>query len=76
LRFICPASANQRTEPPIKEDQLDPVPFVSDAKAFLPGYKGEIAAEFQQEVLQVNNQRLVEITLRILVSTTQELKDE
>jgi hypothetical protein len=49
---------------------------VSDAKAFLPGYKGEIAAEFQQEVLQVNNQRLVEITLRILVSTIQELKDE
>jgi hypothetical protein len=51
----------------VEEHQIDAEPFVVDAEPLLASDEGEIIAEFQQERLQVVDQRLFEVALGIFV---------
>jgi len=40
-------------KPPVKEDQVDPVPGSADAQAALPAHEGEVAAEIEEDGLEL-----------------------
>ena len=67
---------DQATESAVVEEQVDPVPVVADAEPLLPAQEGEVAAEFQEEALEVQDQGLLELALGILVLQVQELQDQ
>src|ERR1700722_3748998 len=41
----------QASEPPMKKQQIDPIPFRSYAKTFLPGYECEVVPKLKQKAL-------------------------
>ena len=51
----------QTSQPPVKEQQVDPVPFVTDAQTPLAAHEAEVTAQFQEEGLQVADERLFQI---------------
>src|SRR5437899_778669 len=50
---------DQAPEPAVEEEEVDPVPLVTDAQAALAADEGELAAEFQQEGLEMVDERLL-----------------
>ena len=44
---------DQAAQAPVEEEQVDPVPLVADAQAPLPADEGEVAAELEQERLEL-----------------------
>src|SRR5271157_329322 len=48
---------NEAFQTAVKKHQVNAVPFIPDAQALLASYEGEVIAEFEEEVLEVKNQR-------------------
>ena len=67
---------DEASKPAVEEKQIDPIPFGSHTQAFLPGNESEVAAQFEQELLQALDQCVFEIGFRILVLQVQELQHE
>lgn len=63
------------TQFPVKEDQVHPIPFVTDAQPFLPADETEITPELQQEGFQVTDECLFEIRLRVFILESEKLQD-
>jgi hypothetical protein len=57
----------------VVEDEVHAIPLVADAQAPLAADETEIAAKFQQAVLEMVDQRRFEVGLRILVAQAEEL---
>ena len=49
---------HQASKSPVKEQQIHPIPLVTDAQGPLPAHEAEIPAEFQEEGLQAPDQCL------------------
>ena len=49
---------HEALQPPMKEHQIDTIPFVTDAEALLASDEGEIVAQLEQEMFKVKNQCL------------------
>ena len=60
----------------MEEHKVHPIPFRSDAQTLLTGNKGEVVAQFQQELFETLNERILELGFRVLVLQVQELKNE
>lgn len=60
----------------MKQKQVDPIPLVSDTKTFLAGDEREFAAQFQKEFLQMLDERVFQLTLRVFVLQVQEFENE
>ncbi|MGC4106205.1 MAG: hypothetical protein QM753_07595 [Thermomicrobiales bacterium] len=67
---------DQAAEAAVEEEQVNTVPRVADTQAALPADEGEVAAEFEEEGLEVANEGLFQIGFRVLVLEPKELKDE
>jgi hypothetical protein len=59
----------------VEEHQVDPIPLVSDAQSMLASDESEITAEFQSECLQLPDQSVLELTLRIFVLESEEFQE-
>src|SRR5271168_3185604 len=66
---------HQTAEPTVKEEQVDAIPFLADAKPFLPADKCEVAAEFHQEIFQPADESFLKITLGVFIFQAEELED-
>jgi hypothetical protein len=51
----------------VKEKKIDAIPFAADAQPALATDEGKVAAELEQEVLKVPQERFLEIAFGILV---------
>src|SRR5262249_23300453 len=60
----------------VKEDQVDPVPRIAHAQSSLSADEREVPAELEEEVLEVADERLLDLGLRIFVLQTEELEYE
>ena len=60
----------------VEENQIDPIPFCSDAQALLARNEGEIVAQLKQELLEAQDQRVFDVRLRVLIFQIQEFKNE
>jgi hypothetical protein len=60
----------------VKEEKIDAIPFTADAQSALATNEGEVAAELEQEVLKVPQQRLFEIGLRVFVFQSEKFENE
>ena len=67
---------NQVAEPPVKQKQVNPIPLVSDTKAFLAGDEREFATKLQEKFLQMLDEGLFQFTLRVFVLEVKELENE
>jgi hypothetical protein len=66
---------DQAAQTPVVEEQVHPIPGVADAKPALTPDEGEIPAELQEEGLEVQDERLLQVILRVLVLEVEELED-
>jgi hypothetical protein len=60
----------------VKEDEVDSKPLRGDAQPSLASDEREVSAEFEQKGLELGDQRVFEVALRVLVLETEELEDE
>lgn len=67
---------DQATKTSMKEEQIDAVPFITDAQPTLAADECEVAAQFHQEVLQLVDKRLFQVAFRILILEVEKLQDE
>ncbi len=58
---------HQASEAPMEEEEIDPIPLVSNTEATLATEEGEVPSQFQQEAFQVVDQTVLQIGLGILV---------
>lgn len=54
----------------MKENEVDPVPLIPKTQPLLPRHKCEIVPKLQQEVLQVKNERFLQVALRVFILET------
>src|SRR5439155_18500349 len=59
----------------MKEHQIDAIPFVADAEPALPTDKSEVAAEFQEKSLEMQNERLFDVGLGVFIFESEKLED-
>ncbi|HWR92319.1 MAG TPA: hypothetical protein VN300_07820 [Desulfobacterales bacterium] len=52
---------HQASQAAVEKEQVDSIPFVANAQAFLPANEAEVAAELKQKSLQVPDERLFQI---------------
>ena len=71
-----PVNDDQASEPSVVEQQVDPIPLVADAEPALAADEREVAAELQQEGLQVLDQGFLQLALGVLVLQSQEFEDQ
>ncbi len=60
----------------MKQEQVDPIPLVPDAKAFLEGDKRELASRLQKEFLQMLDESVFQFTLGVFVLQVQKFENE
>ena len=60
----------------MEEEQADAVPSVPDAQSSLPTDEGEVAAQLEEERLEVLDEGGFEVGLRVLVPRAEKLEDE
>jgi hypothetical protein len=60
----------------MKKQQIDPIPFCSDAETLLPGNKCEVISELKQKALQLKDESLLQIGFRVFILQVQELQDK
>jgi hypothetical protein len=65
---------DQAAQPAVEQQQVHPVPLAADADALLAGDEGEARPQFQQELLQVTDQGLFQVSLAVLVLEVEELE--
>lgn len=66
---------DETAEPSVKKQQVDSVPFVSDAQPTLASDKREIISEFEKECLQLADQGALKLGLGILILKREELEN-
>ena len=57
----------QTAQTPVEEKKIDPKPSIVEAKSLLASEKGEVVTQLQQEIREIADERLFEITFRVLV---------
>lgn len=67
---------DEAPEPSVVEDELDAEPHVVEPQALLPTDRGEVAAQFEQECLEVSDEGILEVALRVLVPEVEELEHQ
>jgi len=67
---------HQAAQAPVEEDQVHAIPGVTDPQPLLAADEAKIAAQLQQEGLQMANQGLFQIALGVLVLEVEKLQDE
>jgi hypothetical protein len=60
----------------VKEEKIDAIPFAADAQPALATDEGEVAAELEQEVLKMPQERLFEIGLGVFVFQSEKFENE
>lgn len=60
----------------VEEDEVDPVPLVAHAEPPLPPDEGEGTTELEQKRLELLDEGLFELELRVLVLEVEELENE
>lgn len=60
----------------VKEDEIDAIPDAADSEAALAADEGEVAAQLQQEGLQVVAESILQIGFRVFVFEIEELEHE
>jgi hypothetical protein len=65
---------HQAPQRPVKQDQIDAIPFGSDPNAFLPRHEGEPVPEFQEKPFEMPHERLFEIRLAVFIVEVEELQ--
>ena len=65
---------HEATELAMEEQQIDPIPFVSDAKPTLSANESKIAAQLQKKSLEMQNERFFNLGLGIFVFESEELE--
>jgi hypothetical protein len=60
----------------VKEKKIDAIPFAADAQPALATDEGKVAAELEQEVLKVPQERFLEVSLGIFVFQPKEFENE
>ena len=60
----------------VEEDEIDAEPVVANPQAALSTNEAEVAPQFEQESLEMADERLFEIALGVLVSESEELEHE
>jgi hypothetical protein len=60
----------------LKEKQINPVPFATNPQPPLATYKGKIAAELEQEVLKVPQERFFKVGLGVFIFQSKEFENE
>src|SRR2546423_1615941 len=63
-------------ESPMKEKQIDPIPFRSDPKALLSGYESKVISQLHKELFQFADKRLFEFGFRVFVLEPEEFEHE
>ena len=58
---------DQTAQTPVEEKKIDPKPSIVEAKSLLASEKSEVVTQLQQEVREMADERLFEITFRVLV---------
>src|SRR5665213_924186 len=66
---------HQTTEPTVKEEQVNAIPFMADTKPFLPSDKREVTAKFHQKILKSADESFLKIALGVFIFQTQEFED-
>jgi len=59
---------DESPKPAVEENQINTIPFGSDAQPLLSGDEREIIAQFQKKLLDALDERIFEFRLRIFVS--------
>ena len=67
---------DEAAQPAVEEEQVDAIPLVADAEPPLAADEGEVAAQLEQEALELPDERLLQIALGVLVLQAEELEDE
>ena len=60
----------------MKEQEINAIPFVADAQPFLAANEGEVAAEFQEEMFEVVDERVFEVGLGVFVFKAEKFENE
>ena len=60
----------------VKEKKIDAIPFAADAQPALATDEGKVAAELEQELLKVPQERFFKVALRIFVFQPEEFENE
>ena len=60
----------------MEEEKIDAAPSVADAETPLSSYEREIAAELEEKVFEVPDERIFELRLRVFVAQAEELQNE
>jgi len=55
---------DQATEPAVEAEEVDSIPLVTDAQAALAADEGELAAQLEEEGLEVVDERLLQVVAR------------
>src|SRR5580698_4213148 len=63
-------------EPPMKEKQIDAIPFRSDPKALLSGYESKVISQLHEELFQFADKRLFEFGFGVFVFEPKEFEHE
>jgi len=58
---------DQTAQTPMEEKKIDTKPRIVEAKPLLASEKGEVVTKFQQEIREMADERLFEITFRVFV---------
>ena len=65
---------NQTTEPAMKEEQVNPIPFSADAEPSLACNEREIVAELQKKFLELADEGTFEIRFRVFIFQVKEFQ--
>ena len=65
---------HQAPQSAVKEEQIHAIPLVTDAQALLPADKTKIIAQFQEEALQMPDERLFQIDFGVFILETEKFE--
>ncbi|HJW37342.1 MAG TPA: hypothetical protein VJ420_01820 [Candidatus Udaeobacter sp.] len=60
----------------VKEKEIDAIPFAADSQPALATDEGKVAAELEQEVLKVSQERLFKVGPRVFVFQSEKFENE
>jgi hypothetical protein len=58
---------NEASESPVEKQEINSIPLVPDAQSVLAPDKGEIASELKEESLELAEQSVLKVALRVFV---------
>src|SRR6266581_2763910 len=60
----------------VKEEKIDAIPFAADSQSAFATDEGKVAAQLEQEVLKVPQERLFKVGLRVFVFQAEKFENE